>query len=78
MTRLKKLGEEKRRAFEAKFLGQVYPVLVEGKRDQGGRLAGYTPHYIPVRMQGPDRLMESEVDIELIEHDGQIVKGVVV
>ncbi len=78
MKRLIALGEEKRRAFHESFVGSVQPVLVENKRDEGNRLAGYTPHYIPVRIQGPDELMGREIDVRLIRREGESVMGEVI
>ena len=75
---LLELGERRRREFHARFLGTVQPVLVEGKRDPDGRLGGYTPHYVPVRFAGPDRLKEREVEVRLGALDGDVVAGDVV
>ncbi len=74
---LQALGKKKRMAFESRFLGMEQGVLVEKRRDAKGRLCGYTPQYIPVRMEGPDRLMERLVDVRLLKHEGDVVEGVV-
>ncbi|MFH1016967.1 MAG: tRNA (N(6)-L-threonylcarbamoyladenosine(37)-C(2))-methylthiotransferase MtaB [Pseudomonadota bacterium] len=75
MKRLIDLGERKRRAFQASFIGSVQPVLVEKKRDEKGCLTGYTPHYVPVRLEGPDRLMENEIDVRLNRSEGETLVG---
>jgi MiaB/RimO family radical SAM methylthiotransferase len=75
MKELMELGDRKAQAFRAGFVGSVQPVLVEKKRDGEGRLTGYTPHYVPVRMAGSGRLMEREIDVRLLRLDGDSVIG---
>ena len=43
-----------------------------------GRLRGYTPHYVPVSMEGPDALMNREVSVRLLEHEGAWMRGIAV
>ena len=66
-------GERKRLAFHQRFVGQIVPVLIERKRDGQGRLSGYTPHYIPVRLEGPDRLMGRDVEVRIVALEGGAV-----
>lgn len=66
VTSLRKVSLKKRNAFYKQFINRTVPVLVEKKRDKSGWLRGYTPHYVPVRMKGPNRLMEREVDVKLL------------
>ena len=75
MSELKKIDLEMRENFYKKFFGTEQRVLVETKRDPEGRLTGYTPHYVPMRFDGPDRLMEKEVDVRLVKMKGDAVIG---
>ena len=62
--RLRELSQKKQVQFFSRFLSQTEQVSVEKKKD-GDLLCGVTPHYIPVRFFGPDRLMEKSVDVRL-------------
>jgi len=64
---LRNLSREKQTRFFTHFLGKTVSVLVEKKRDALGFLCGHSPHYIPVRLKGPERLMEKEIDVRLLE-----------
>lgn len=59
---LRKLGDVKRKGFYEKFTGAVLDVLVEGKRDRTtGLLKGLTSNYIPMLLEGDDRLSHRTV-----------------
>ncbi len=80
---LRKMSVQKKQSFYSRFLGSAQSVLIEQKRDSLGRLCGYTPHYIPVRLFGPNRLMQREIEVRLNSIEGfkdenMIVKGEIV
>ena len=57
------------RLYFKNFIGKTQKVLVEKGSDEQGRLCGVTPHYVPVRFAGGDRLRGHEVEIQLVEID---------
>ncbi|HLG20600.1 MAG TPA: tRNA (N(6)-L-threonylcarbamoyladenosine(37)-C(2))-methylthiotransferase MtaB [Bdellovibrionota bacterium] len=75
VRRLRALSRQKQRRFSSLFLGTTQSVLVERKRDRLGRLCGYTPHYVPVRLHGADRLMGHEIEVSLLQLEGDVVRG---
>ena len=65
------LGEAKRGKFYDRFIGSTFEVLIEGRRDRAtGYLKGLTRNYIPVVVEGDDKLMHRLVQTRLtkIEH----------
>ncbi|MDH4121063.1 MAG: MiaB/RimO family radical SAM methylthiotransferase [Deltaproteobacteria bacterium] len=48
-ARLRALDEQKRLAYQRRFLGRVLPVLLESSSNPG-RVGGYTPHYVRVEV----------------------------
>jgi len=64
---LRKLSFEKRLNFYSRFVEKNVSVLVERKRDRLGLLKGYSPEYLPVRLAGPDRLMEREIAVRILK-----------
>lgn len=68
---IRALGETKRKKFYEKFIGSSLEVLIEGKRDRTtGCLRGLTRNYIPVLVEGTDKLYHQVVEARLtrIEH----------
>ena len=62
---LRKLGQEKKRAFVQAHMTFSHQVLVENQRDRRtGWLKGLTANYIPTLIEGDDRLMNRIVTIE--------------
>jgi threonylcarbamoyladenosine tRNA methylthiotransferase MtaB len=50
---LRRVGDEKRRAFAARFIGKPVTVLIEGRKDHAtGYPLGFTDNYIPVAVHG--------------------------
>jgi threonylcarbamoyladenosine tRNA methylthiotransferase MtaB len=50
---LRRIGEEKRSAFAARFIGEPITVLIEGRKDHAtGYPVGFTDNYIPVAVRG--------------------------
>ncbi len=72
---LRTLGQQKKKDFYSRFIGDMRPVLVEGKRDEKGLLKGFTDNYIPVSFSGEDLLMNSVVLVELEKNNGTNVSG---
>ncbi len=53
---LRRVAEEKRRAFAARFIGEPLDVLVEGREDKAtGYPLGFSDNYIPVAVRGGGR-----------------------
>jgi threonylcarbamoyladenosine tRNA methylthiotransferase MtaB len=75
-TRLNQLNKEKIRQFYSSYLGTNLKVLFEDTRDRkSGLLKGRSRNYIPVLLDGPDRLKNSEVEVEVITVEKTIVRG---
>jgi threonylcarbamoyladenosine tRNA methylthiotransferase MtaB len=68
---LRQLGEVKKRRFAASMIGHKLEVLIERQAD--GRLEGYSRNYVRVLTDGPDELVNREVEVE-----ASIVQGVAV
>ncbi|MGH8011805.1 MAG: tRNA (N(6)-L-threonylcarbamoyladenosine(37)-C(2))-methylthiotransferase MtaB [Candidatus Binataceae bacterium] len=60
---LRELGDAKKRAFAARFVGHKLRVLVE-ERAVDGRLSGYSRNYIRMHFDGSDQLINREVEVE--------------
>ena len=59
---VRQIGQAKRSAFYEKALGSTLEVLIEGTRDRTtGHLRGLSQNYIPVHIEGPDRLFHQLV-----------------
>ena len=70
------LGEAKRRKFYDRFIGSTFDVLIEGRRDRAtGYLKGLTRNYIPVVVEGGDKLMPRLVQTRLTKIDHGRVFG---
>jgi len=75
---LRELGEKKRRLFYGGCQGKQVKVLVESKRDRPSRmLQGYSRNYIPVLLEGGDEFINRELEVEIVEVNGEKVKGVI-
>lgn len=71
---LRRLSEEKRTKFYQSQLGRTWPVIVEGRRDEGGLLQGFTANYVAVRFAGPDSLLHGLATVRLLKlHDNHIL-----
>lgn len=64
---LRQIAKQKSKAFCEKHQGRTVPVLLEKKRDEDGKITGHTHNYIRVKVDGPDRLMEMQVDVKLAD-----------
>lgn len=63
---LRAISEKKSAQFYQQHLGKEMPVLLEKKRDARGRIMGHTSNYIPVAVEGHDRLMETKPLVKLL------------
>jgi len=70
---LRELSDRKKQHFYQSQLGRTLPVLVEGKRNNEGRLKGFTSNYISVQFDGPDSLLNSTTTVQLIDLGKDIV-----
>ena len=71
--RLRQLGQAKKKAFAARFLGRELPILLEGKRDKTRQLlSGLTENYIRVHVDAPEACVNRLVPVRLVavESDG--------
>ncbi len=73
---LKRLDEEKRKAFYSRFIGQKVSILVEETPDRmTGRLKGVTSNYIPVALEGKTDSLNRLTRVRLIRLEGKKVIG---
>jgi threonylcarbamoyladenosine tRNA methylthiotransferase MtaB len=73
---LRRLGEVRRQAFAARFVGTRLKVLVEETREPAcQRLRGYSRNYVKVLIQGTDQLKNHELDVEVSARDGMALVG---
>lgn len=74
--RLRQLGERKRTAFAARFVGRTLPVLVETPADgPAGLLQGYSRNYQRVEVMGGDRRGNREVTVRIDAVHGWRLRG---
>jgi threonylcarbamoyladenosine tRNA methylthiotransferase MtaB len=57
-------------AFELRneFLGRIFPVLIEGKEDDGEYLTGHTPNFLPVLVPKQGIAQNTIVNVKLIQN----------
>ncbi len=70
---MRELGERKRVEFARSLLGTKLRVLLEER--SAGRLTGYSRNYVRVMIEGPDDLINSEVEVEASLVQGAAVVG---
>jgi len=70
---LRELGEIKRRRFAESMIGRKLEVLLEQRT--AGRLEGYSRNYVRVLTDGPDDLVNREVEVEASFVQGVAVSG---
>jgi threonylcarbamoyladenosine tRNA methylthiotransferase MtaB len=77
--KMRRLGNEKKKAFYEEFMGKTVRILIEGKRDNAtGLLKGITSNYIPVYVAGEDTLFNTLVQVTIQKiKDNNTVFGVV-
>jgi threonylcarbamoyladenosine tRNA methylthiotransferase MtaB len=70
---MRELGERKRAEFARSLLGTKLRVLIEER--SVGRLTGYSRNYVRVLSDGPEELINSEVEVEASLVQGAAVVG---
>ena len=70
---MRELGERKRVEFARSLLGTKLRVLLEER--SAGRLTGYSRNYVRAMIEGPDDLINSEVEVEASLVQGAAVVG---
>jgi threonylcarbamoyladenosine tRNA methylthiotransferase MtaB len=70
---MRELGERKRAEFAHRLLGRKLRVLIEER--SAGRLTGYSRNYVRVTIDGPEDLINSEVEVEASLVQGAAVVG---
>jgi threonylcarbamoyladenosine tRNA methylthiotransferase MtaB len=66
---MRALGEAQRARFAARFVGRKLKVLLE-ERGPDGWLQGYSRNYVRVSTQGPEELVNREVEVEASSVEG--------
>ncbi|ABQ25689.1 MiaB-like tRNA modifying enzyme [Geotalea uraniireducens Rf4] len=74
---LRKLSEEKKKAYYRTFLGKELPVLIQN-REENGMLKGLSRNYMPVFVKGDDSLINNEQRVRITGVVREEVKGEVV
>jgi threonylcarbamoyladenosine tRNA methylthiotransferase MtaB len=74
--RLRELGQVKKKAFAARFVGRELTILLEGKRDRTRRLlSGLTENYMRVHVDAPEALVNHLMPVRLVAVAGEEVLG---
>ena len=74
--RLRQLGQAKKKAFAARFLGRELAILLEGKRDKARQLlSGLTENYLRVHVAAPEAFVNRLVPVRLVAVEGDEVAG---
>ncbi len=74
---MRDLGDEKRRAFAARFIGRRLNVLLE-EAGPRGELKGLSRNYLRVLTRGPAQLTNQEVEVEAASVEGAQLSGEIV
>lgn len=73
---IKNLVRLKSDVFRRNFIGKICRVLIENSRDrETGMLKGYTDNYIPVLLEGKDKLMNKLINIRITGLSADAVAG---
>jgi len=72
---LRRLGERKRAAFAASFVGRTLPVLIEEGSGRSDLVSGYARNYQRVEVRGAAALTNREVLVEIRGARGAILAG---
>jgi threonylcarbamoyladenosine tRNA methylthiotransferase MtaB len=71
---LRKLSEEKKKAYYRSFIGKELQVLVQ-TRDESGLLKGLSRNYVPVFLEGDDSLLKAEQWVRITGVEREKVTG---
>jgi len=63
---LRDMSKDKTKSFYQSQVGKTFPVFIEGKRSEEGKLKGFTSNYIAVQFNGPDTLLNNRTNVTLI------------
>ncbi|MBT0653653.1 tRNA (N(6)-L-threonylcarbamoyladenosine(37)-C(2))-methylthiotransferase MtaB [Geomobilimonas luticola] len=74
---LRRVSDEKRRAYFRRFLGRVLPVLVL-RPDSDGLVHGLSRNYLPMVIAGGDELVNREVPVRIVAVERELVRGEVI
>ena len=74
---MRELGDSKRAEFARGLIGTKLKVLLE-ERGPAGELRGYSRNYVRVATQGPDELINREVEVEASSVEGAQLAGEIV
>ncbi len=72
--RLRRLGDDKLRAFASRFVGRELEVVVE-RGGKGGQLKGLTRNYLEVRFAGGPELVGRCVTVRVLGGEGGVLSG---
>ncbi|MEK6545074.1 MAG: TRAM domain-containing protein, partial [Nitrospinota bacterium] len=73
---IKNLGRWKSDIFRRNSIGKICRLLIENTRDrETGMLKGYTDNYIPVILEGGDKLMNKLINIRITDLSADAVTG---
>lgn len=72
---LRRIAEQKKRAFLDRFIGRELDVLVQGHDSRTGRCRGLSRTYIEVSFRGSAELLNSRQKIRITGHDGKTASG---
>jgi threonylcarbamoyladenosine tRNA methylthiotransferase MtaB len=71
---LRRLSEQKKRAYYRRFVGSELRVLVQGK-EGGGMVKGLSRNYIPVILPGDDDLINTEIAVRITASERECLRG---
>ena len=71
---LRRVSDEKQRAYYRRFIGQVLPVLVQ-RPDSDGVVHGLSRNYLPVVITGGNELVNREVSVRIVAVERELVRG---
>jgi threonylcarbamoyladenosine tRNA methylthiotransferase MtaB len=71
---LRRLSEQKKRAYYRKFVGRELQVLVQ-ERETDGVVKGLSRNYIPVVLPGDESLVNTEVMVRVTTVERDLVRG---
>lgn len=75
LVRLQSLLTKQFEAFNAPFLGQTVPVLIERKGARDGQVQGRSPHNQSVNLDGKERLIGQIVDVHITNTSATALRG---
>jgi tRNA-2-methylthio-N6-dimethylallyladenosine synthase len=78
LARLNQQIAAQTRAFAESCVGRILPVLIEKRGRNPGQLGGRSPYLQAVHMEGPERLLGSIVDVEIVATGNNSLAGKIV